>query len=293
MNTQSLLLSWSLAGRMASSPQSRGKWAAVGLVVTFLGAAPLSGQLPPGPAQVIKKYNADTHKIEKWKADIIGLFEMLQTPGVAAATKVRDRALRLHDDLLAGVISGDGGCELFGYTYYLLAVAEARLGDLESAKWHWQVVQSLLPERRAEFARRFPDIREQLTLWLLPESRWDDLETALVLDPDSESKGTGEQDSGEGPVQAPVVLKQVLPQYPKAPLLAGREGRTVVVCIVDKNGFPKEPVMRRSCGVAGFDAAVMDALRSWRFKPATRGGSPVSANYTLEVKFSLRTERSQ
>jgi TonB family protein len=37
----------------------------------------------------------------------------------------------------------------------------------------------------------------------------------------------------------------------------------------------------------GFDEKALDAVRSWKFKPATKGGKPVPTEIVVEVQFHL------
>ena len=60
-----------------------------------------------------------------------------------------------------------------------------------------------------------------------------------------------------------------------------------VVLVVDEAGMPQWPLLRSSCGVPGFDVAVMEAARQWTFSPATRAGRPVMGSYELRATFEL------
>jgi protein TonB len=57
--------------------------------------------------------------------------------------------------------------------------------------------------------------------------------------------------------------------------------------IVDTKGKPQSLEVARSGGEP-FDEFAIAAVRSWRFKPATCGGEPISMPIKVEVSFRRR-----
>lgn len=84
-----------------------------------------------------------------------------------------------------------------------------------------------------------------------------------------------------------MLFKKTAPVYPEAARHTDHEGVSYVEFIIDKHGVPREPAIVKSCGVVGFDVAVMEATRAWRFRPARLYGEPVAVYYTLTVTFTL------
>jgi len=80
------------------------------------------------------------------------------------------------------------------------------------------------------------------------------------------------------------------PTYPPEERRAGHEGRVVVRVLIGVDGRV-EQVEKVSAASDAFFAATRDqALRKWRFKPATRGGVPVESWKVMGVTFRLQEE---
>ena len=60
----------------------------------------------------------------------------------------------------------------------------------------------------------------------------------------------------------------------------------MISIIVDAHGYPQSPRVVRSLGM-GLDDKALEAVRRYRFKPATKDGRPVAAMITVEVDFLL------
>ena len=61
----------------------------------------------------------------------------------------------------------------------------------------------------------------------------------------------------------------------------------ILDAVIDPGGRVTEVEILRGLGL-GLDEEVVDAVASWRFRPATLGGQPVAVVYTLTVRFELR-----
>ena len=79
----------------------------------------------------------------------------------------------------------------------------------------------------------------------------------------------------------------VAPAYPtlaKRQNLAGRV--TLAVVVLPDGTVAEEPrIVSALPAGRGFERAAADAVRQWRFEPATRDGKPVAANLTVAVDF--------
>ena len=65
-------------------------------------------------------------------------------------------------------------------------------------------------------------------------------------------------------------------------------GTVLVSLVVDTNGMPTEIRVVRGAGY-GLDEKAVQAVRQYRFKPATKDGQPVAAPISVEVMFRLYT----
>jgi protein TonB len=81
------------------------------------------------------------------------------------------------------------------------------------------------------------------------------------------------------------VLSKVDPEYPYALRAQGHQGMVTVEVTVGVDGVPKGVRVTQSDPV--FDAAVIAAVRQWRFTPARQNGQEVESTVTLPVSFRL------
>ena len=87
--------------------------------------------------------------------------------------------------------------------------------------------------------------------------------------------------------QPPVVLRQMTPMLPPgAAKMLIRDTPISVKLRIDANGTIISAEAQAGSGVTGFLAkAAEETARSWRFRPATLGGKPVPAEYSLTFMF--------
>lgn len=90
-----------------------------------------------------------------------------------------------------------------------------------------------------------------------------------------------------GNVKPPVLVHQAKPKYPKQAAKAGTEGAVKVYLWVGKDGLPSHIRVVKGLGM-GFDEAAVDAIRQYKFSPATREGEPVPVEMYVEVNFHIR-----
>ena len=69
---------------------------------------------------------------------------------------------------------------------------------------------------------------------------------------------------------------------------AGVQGTVVLQVEVDPSGRVAMTPIRviRSLGL-GLDEKAIEAVKQWKFKPATKNGTPITAKATIEVSFRL------
>jgi TonB family protein len=88
-------------------------------------------------------------------------------------------------------------------------------------------------------------------------------------------------------VNAPVLIRKVAPRYPQIMVRVGGGATVVLRCVIDKNGYVRDPEVIVPA-LAPFNAAVLDVLPQWRYKPATHGGKPVDSYLELKVTFNVQ-----
>jgi TonB family protein len=80
--------------------------------------------------------------------------------------------------------------------------------------------------------------------------------------------------------------------YPPESRLFGEEGTTKLRVLVDTQGLPKTIELAESSGFSRLDKAAIDAVKQWRFSPATKSGSPTTAWVIVPVRFQLEPSDS-
>jgi len=90
----------------------------------------------------------------------------------------------------------------------------------------------------------------------------------------------------QSPVVPPILVESVKPRYPKSAKQAGTHGLVVVTMNVPENGVPTEFHVQNSLSSA-LDESAIEAVRQFRFKPATMDGKPLSTRTAIEVEFKL------
>ena len=88
------------------------------------------------------------------------------------------------------------------------------------------------------------------------------------------------------PFQPPVVLDSPAGRYPEAMAAAGKEAVVVLAIDLDEAGAITAVSVAEPAG-NGFDEAAIEAVKKFRFRPATRDGKPVAARLTWRYRFVL------
>ncbi|MCA3287849.1 MAG: energy transducer TonB [Roseomonas sp.] len=93
------------------------------------------------------------------------------------------------------------------------------------------------------------------------------------------------------PPEAADAARNRRPPYPESSRRRGEEGVVRVELLVDPNGRVADVRILESSGFGTLDAAAVQAVRDWRFRPAQRAGVPVAGSITTAVHFRLETAR--
>jgi protein TonB len=98
--------------------------------------------------------------------------------------------------------------------------------------------------------------------------------------------GGGPFRPGSG-IEPPRLLREVKAQYTEDARRKGVTGAVVLEIVIKSDGSVGDVKVLRGLG-SGLDDRAITAVRSWRFSPARRLGSPVDVIVEVEVEFSLR-----
>jgi TonB family protein len=92
-------------------------------------------------------------------------------------------------------------------------------------------------------------------------------------------------------VSRPEKISGATPLYTEIARKAGVQGTVVVESIIDKQGNITEARILRGLPL-GLGESALDAVKTWKFKPAIFEGQPVKVYYTLSVNFSAQVVQS-
>lgn len=89
----------------------------------------------------------------------------------------------------------------------------------------------------------------------------------------------------------PVAIKVLPPNYPSKKSFEGillyAEGRVYVKFVVTKDGGVRSPEIVKAVPKGMFEESALEAVKKYRFKPATKNGKPVDCSVILPIKFSM------
>ncbi len=80
---------------------------------------------------------------------------------------------------------------------------------------------------------------------------------------------------------------KVEPKYPESAKKAGKEGEVLLQATIDEKGIPTDIVAKTDIGF-GFEEAAIAALKKTTFRPATKGGNPISLEVEIPYSFTLK-----
>lgn len=116
-----------------------------------------------------------------------------------------------------------------------------------------------------------------------------DIDTDFIIIPDAPPAPPAPERTYTvgGDVTRPVKIHAPLPSYPERARRPRIQGTVIVQAIIDKNGDVTEIKLLKGLPM-GLNEAAIDAIKQWKFKPATLGGKPVDVYYNLTVTFKLQ-----
>jgi protein TonB len=90
--------------------------------------------------------------------------------------------------------------------------------------------------------------------------------------------------------QDPRYAKAFHPDYPPSLVREGLEGSVTVRVTIDETGRVTAVELVKATNRAFFEETREQALRYWRFKPATSDGAPIASQQVLTVQFNLEDQ---
>jgi TonB family protein len=88
---------------------------------------------------------------------------------------------------------------------------------------------------------------------------------------------------GGAGVVPPVAISKPLPPFPRGTAMLRRDHVGVLDIVVNEEGNVSEVTVRKSVHPQ-FDKKLVETVRTWKFRPATKDGHPVSFRSVFEVK---------
>ncbi len=118
-----------------------------------------------------------------------------------------------------------------------------------------------------------------------PPTMLEKLDTPL---PDSDLGMGNIEITAEKGIEIPTYKIRVEPKYPDTAKKAEKEGTVILAATIDEKGIPKDIVPVTSLGF-GLEEAAIGALKKTTFRPATKGGKPISLeNVQIPYEFKLK-----
>lgn len=102
------------------------------------------------------------------------------------------------------------------------------------------------------------------------------------------NSGSGAGGAATQPTYKAGYLNNPKPPYPAMSRENGEEGTVILSVTVEANGTASRVSVSRTSGYPRLDHSAQNAVAKYRFKPATRGGVPISYTYAVPINFSLR-----
>lgn len=83
-------------------------------------------------------------------------------------------------------------------------------------------------------------------------------------------------------------LNNPAPRYPEDARERGEQGKVLVRALINTDGTVAELALRKSSGYASLDRSALETIKKWRFVPARRGSTAVTAWVVVPITFSLK-----
>ena len=90
-----------------------------------------------------------------------------------------------------------------------------------------------------------------------------------------------------------VLIREFKPQYTEEARRAKIQGVVEMAAVVLEDGTVGDVTVTKSLDQQyGLDDEAVKAMKKWRFKPGMKDGKPVAVTISVEMSFSLRSDRA-
>lgn len=185
----------------------------------------------------------------------------------AKALKIDER---LIDDMVNRLGPGDAESKWFSVAVAHKAMALAGLHRDDDAIWYWHAAVNLYPSIAQSDMSMFGAPAEFLKQHPLKER--------VDVTPVRSAQG----------IQPPKTIKRVEPLYPASARMFRVSGIAILECVIDKSGAVRDIYLRRGLPAPTMTYCAMEALRQWKFEPATLDGKPIDVLFNLTFNYKLR-----
>jgi protein TonB len=113
----------------------------------------------------------------------------------------------------------------------------------------------------------------------------------------SPTSDTSRPAAGDSPASAtdadrgPIAVRITQPRYPEAPFRKGISGTVEVEILIDTTGRVSKSKVVKS--IPELDAAALDCVKNWVFRPAMKGGQPVATVASAPITFTITTKKEK
>ena len=94
--------------------------------------------------------------------------------------------------------------------------------------------------------------------------------------------------AGDAPDTKPTPIRTPQPEYPAELRALNVEGTVILAVSIDEKGGVTTCEGTKSTDKR-FEAAAVEAVRKWKFRPATKNNTPVSCKVTLPIRFAAES----
>jgi TonB family protein len=212
--------------------------------------------------------------VQGWERRIVLAEERLRAGNFK---KTQDISEKLVREMLHSIESGPDVGSIVGETLVLRALGAAGRNQMREALWDWSAACVMNPKLTAADLAAYGPVGEAL------------LKAAEKAGIPRTAEGKPREASApkvEDEVSRPVRTKGDPADYPKALDTLCIQGNVVLESIIDENGYVGAPALVSSPSPI-LTLATLEALRTWRFKPAVYQGKPVAVSYGMTMSFQI------
>jgi len=221
---------------------------------------------------------------------LIFVMACMALPGLSAKQGPDKETIRL----MRAIEQFQQASSLYGEKKLDDAIAEYREAlrdDPQEPYWHQALAKAL--EDKGDLQGALEEYRvasQQSPLDGGLRSKYEELQ--WKLQPNADNKPARTTTSRAEPfkpgagVTAPTPTYKPEPPYSEKARKAKYQGWTVLWLVVDAEGNVAEARVVKPLGV-GLDEQALETVRTWKFKPAKRGGVPIPVRVMVEVNFKL------